>query len=56
MFFGFYGSPFVQALLGITKDSVVRPVPGTSPEKLAARRSRRTRTLRCWRPGGSTKR
>ena len=36
MFFGFYGSPFVQALLGINKDSDVRPVPGTSPEKLAA--------------------
>ena len=39
MFFGFYGSPFVQALLGINKDSVVRPVPGTSPEKLAARQA-----------------
>jgi hypothetical protein len=39
MFFGFYGSPFVQALLGINKDSVVRPVPGTSPEKLAARQT-----------------
>ena len=39
MFFGFYGSPFVQALLGIKKDSVVRPVPGTSPEKLAARQA-----------------
>ena len=38
-FFGFYGSPFVQALLGINKDSVVRPVPGTSPEKLAARQA-----------------
>ena len=39
MFFGFYGSPFVQALLGINKDSVVRPVPETSPEKLAARQA-----------------
>ena len=39
MFFGFYGSPFVQALLGINKDSVVRPVPGTSPEKLAVRQA-----------------
>ena len=27
MFFGFYGSPFVQALLGINADSIVRPVP-----------------------------
>ena len=32
MFFGFYGSPFVQALLGINEDSDVRPVPDTSPE------------------------
>ncbi len=37
MFFGFYGSPLVQALLGLNKDSEVRPFPGTSPEKLAAR-------------------
>ena len=42
MFFGFYGSPFVQALLGINEDSIVRPVPGTSPEKLAARRAQTT--------------
>ena len=39
IFFGFYGSPFVQALLGINKDTVVRPVPDTSPEKLAARKA-----------------
>ena len=39
MFFGFYGSPFVQALLGVNEDSIVRPVPETSPEKLAARRA-----------------
>ena len=37
MFFGFYGSSFVQALLGINEDSIVRPVLATSPEKLAAR-------------------
>ena len=36
-FFGFYGSPFVQALLGLNDRSEVRPFPGTSPEKLAAR-------------------
>ena len=41
MFFGFYGSPFVQALLGINKDSVVRPVLGTSPEKLADRQAQK---------------
>ena len=39
MFFGFYGSPFVQALLGLNDDSEVRPFPGISPERLAARRS-----------------
>jgi hypothetical protein len=40
MFFGFYGSSFVQALLGLNDRSEVRPVPGTSPEKLAAQQSR----------------
>ena len=39
MFFGFYGSPFVQALLGLNDGSDVRPFPGISPEKLAARRA-----------------
>ena len=39
MFFGFYGSPFVQALLGLSAGSEVRPFPGVSPEKLAARRA-----------------
>jgi uncharacterized protein DUF3141 len=39
MFFGFYGSPFVQAFLGLDKDSDVRPFPGTSPEQLAARQA-----------------
>jgi hypothetical protein len=41
MFFGFYGSPLVQAVLGINEDTVVRPVPGTSPEKLAARQAQK---------------
>jgi hypothetical protein len=40
MFFGIYGSPAVQAVLGLNKDSVVRPVPGTAPEKLAIRQAR----------------
>ncbi len=35
IFFGFYGSPFVQALLGINADSIVRP----SPETPAARQT-----------------
>ena len=38
-FFGFYGSPIVQALLGLNDGSEVRPFPGTSPERLAARRA-----------------
>ena len=40
MFFGIYGSPFVQALLGINEDSKVRPVPSTSPDKLADQHAR----------------
>ncbi len=40
MFFGIYGSPAVQAVLGLNKDSVVRPVPVTAPEKIAIRRAR----------------
>ena len=38
-FFGFYGSPIVQALLGLNAGSNVRPFPGTSPERLAARQA-----------------
>ena len=38
-FFGFYGSPFVQSLLGLNKTSEVRPIPATSPETLAARQA-----------------
>jgi hypothetical protein len=38
-FFGFYGSPLVQALLGINSESEVRPPPSTSPEKQAARKA-----------------
>ena len=39
MFFGFYGSPFVQAMLGINDRTEVRPPPSTSPEQLAAQRA-----------------
>ncbi len=38
-FFGFYGSPIVQALLGLNAESEVRPFPGISPEKRAARQA-----------------
>ncbi len=40
MFFGFYGSPIVQALLGLGPGSEVRPFPGVSPEKHTARLAR----------------
>lgn len=39
MFFGFYGSPLVQGLLGLNDGSPVRERPGTSPEVLAARQA-----------------
>ena len=35
VFFGVYGSPFVQALLGITDRTEARPPPGPSPEQRA---------------------
>jgi len=34
-FFSFYGLPVVQAMLGITAATEVRPAPGASPETLA---------------------
>lgn len=40
MFFAFYGSPVVQALLGINAESKVRPVPGPSSEDVTARQAR----------------
>lgn len=40
MFFAFYGSPVVQALLGINADSTVRPVPGPSSEDVTARQAK----------------
>ena len=40
MFFGFYGSPLVQALLGLTSAGEVRSLPATSPEMAAEQRGR----------------
>ena len=40
MFFGFYGSPFVQGLLGLNTGSKVRELPGSSPERRKARQAR----------------
>ena len=35
-FFAFYGSPLVQALLGISSQTAVRPQPGPAPAKVPA--------------------
>jgi len=40
IFFGFYGSPFVQALLGLNDGSEVRALPSISVEEVAARQAR----------------
>ena len=40
MFFGFYGSPIVQSLLGVGRDSIARPVLEISPETRAASQTR----------------
>jgi hypothetical protein len=40
VFFGIYGSPIVQALLGLGVDDAVRPIPQISPGQLQARRAR----------------
>ena len=52
IFFGFYGSPFVQALLGINKDTVVRPAPEISPEKMAVVRAQTAVYVAMLRTGG----
>jgi hypothetical protein len=39
IFFGFYGSALVQALLGIDAGEIARPAPESSSETLAARRA-----------------
>ena len=39
IFFGVYGSPLVQALLGLKVDEAVRLAPDISPEQLAARKT-----------------
>ena len=56
MFFGFYGSPLVQALLGVNEDSIARPVLDTSPEKLVARQARMNAYESKLGTGGSTRR
>ena len=41
-FFGIYGSPLLQAMLGITAETEVRPVPDTTPAQRAAVRAERS--------------
>jgi hypothetical protein len=40
MFFGFYGSPMAQSLLGVGRDSIARPILEMSPETLAVSQAR----------------
>jgi hypothetical protein len=40
MFFGLFGSKFMQALLGVDANREVRSFPKVSAENLAARKSR----------------
>ncbi|MFY9626998.1 MAG: DUF3141 domain-containing protein [Methylocystis sp.] len=40
LFFGFYGSPSIQAFLGLKAGSEVRPLPSLSKVQIAARKSR----------------
>jgi hypothetical protein len=52
MFFDFYGSPLLQALVGLDDRSEVRPPPGTSPERLAAQQARMVAYTAKLRTGG----
>jgi hypothetical protein len=40
LFFGFYGSPFVQAMLGLNDGSEVRPLPNTSLKERTVQKAR----------------
>jgi hypothetical protein len=52
LFFGIYGSPFVQAMVGLGSHSEVRPPPATSPEALAAQQIRKAASEARLRTGG----
>jgi hypothetical protein len=52
VFFGFYGSPFVQAMLGLNDGHEVRPFPGTSPQELAARQAQADAYVAMLKTGG----
>ena len=51
-FFSFYGSPFLQTLLGIHADSVVRPLAVTSPEQEAKQQDQRKAYVAMLETGG----
>jgi hypothetical protein len=51
-FFGFYGSPLVQAILGIGADTDVRPVPGITPAKREAEKAERSAQAAMLNAGG----
>jgi len=53
LFFDVYGSPVLQAMLGLDGESAVRSPPVPSPEKLAARETRRTESTARLRAGGA---
>ena len=53
MFFGIYGSPFVQAMVGLNERSEVRPVPTTDPKNLLVQKNRMDTYLARLRTGGS---
>ena len=52
MFFAIYGSPLVQAMVGINSHTEVRPAPTTSPEALAAQKVRTAASEGMLRSGG----
>jgi hypothetical protein len=52
MFFAIYGSPVVQAMVGLNSHSEVRPPPRTSPEMLAAQKVRSAASEARVRSGG----
>jgi hypothetical protein len=52
IFFGFYGSPLVQAMVGLNKRSEVRPSPSASPENLVMQKAPAEKYAALLRTGG----
>jgi hypothetical protein len=51
-FFGFYGSPVVQAMLGISAETEVRQAPGVTPDTRDAQRAERSAQAAMLHAGG----